>query len=191
MVNAPQIIQYVSIVVDCFGVIAGLVRICTDSISFVGIIRGLFTIVVAVFLLLGELYIFSFFRYFGFIFKNWGKGLAYLFMGASLFASSGFGLFVAIIFWIVAIAYFILAFIFKQVSLPLFQGGCTGSSPPSMALDSSEIYENNEKQMDIGHKHNGDANNNANNNVQAAENVDNAQPAASSPPPAQDQYNDI
>ena len=182
--DAAQIIQICAIIVDFFGIIAGLVRICTDSISFVGIIRGLFTIAVAVFLLFGELYIFSFFRYFGFIFKNWGKGLAYLFMGASLFANSGFGLFVAIIYWVVAVAFFILAFIIKKTALPIFQGGCKGSPPPSMAIDSSEIYANNEKQMNIGHKNDGKA---KENNPQQVEEA----PAASSPPPAQEQYNDI
>ena len=137
MVNAPQIIQYVAIVVDLFGVIAALVKLCKFNSGFDGFVRGVFVILVALFLLFGELYIFKFFRYFGFIFRNWGKGLAYLFMGAALFEKDGFGLFVAIVFWVLAVVYFILAYFFRQVSLPLFQGGCTGSPPPPMSLDST------------------------------------------------------
>ncbi|KAK8893457.1 hypothetical protein M9Y10_021879 [Tritrichomonas musculus] len=183
--QASQIIQICAIIVDIFGIIAAIVHLCSDGIGFVGIIRALFTIALGVFLLMGELYIFSFFRYFGFIFKNWGKALAYLFMGAALFANSGFGLFVAIIFWIIAIAYFILGFIVKQVSYPVFQGGCKGSPPPSMSLDSSEIYANNEKQMDIGHKHGG-GDKGGNDNADTG----NTAPAQS-PPAVEDPNNEI
>lgn len=157
--DATLIVQICAICCDLFGIIAGFVRIITATINFIAIVRGIYTIVLAVFLLLGELYIFKFFRYFGFFFKNWGKALAYLFMGAALYSGKGFGLFCAIIFWAVAVAYFILGFFFKKVSYPFFQGGCCGKPPPSMQLDSTEIYEANEKQMEAGGGGGGNNNN--------------------------------
>ena len=78
------------------------------------------------------------------MFKNWGKGLMYLFNGALLYGNSGFPLACAIIFWALGVAYIVLAFFVKQVALPMFQGGFCGSNPPSMACSSSEIYEDNE-----------------------------------------------
>lgn len=173
------IIQICAICADIFGIVAGFVRIFTSFINFISLVRGIYTILLAGILLLGELYIFKFFRYFGFFFKNWGKALAYLFMGAALYSGKGFGLFCAIIFWAVAVAYFILGFFFKRVSYPFFQGGCCGNPPPSMALESTEIYEENQKQMDIGNKNNASTAAETNNN------------ATSTPPPANDQNYDI
>lgn len=153
------IIQLVAIAADIFGIVAGFVRIFISFLNFLNVVRSIYTIILAGILLLGELYIFKFFRYFGFFFKNWGKALAYLFMGAALFEETVFGWISAIIFWAVAVAYFILGFFFKTVSYPLFQGGLCGNPPPSMALESTEIYDENQKQMEMGGG--GGGNNNA------------------------------
>ncbi|OHT07182.1 hypothetical protein TRFO_01318 [Tritrichomonas foetus] len=144
--NYTLILQIISILAGIFGVVAGVIR-CFSG-GFGGFINGIITILFALFCLICEIYIFSFFRYFGFMFKNWGKGCMYLFMGALLFATSGFGLVCAIIFWALAIVYFVLAFFAKAVSPPVLQGGWKSGSPPSMNIDASEIYEMNQKQMD-------------------------------------------
>ena len=172
------IIQICAICCDIFGIVAGFIRLFTSILNFIAVVRNIYTILLAGILLLGELYIFKFFRFFGFFFKNWGKALAYLFMGAALYSGKGFGLFCAIIFWAVAVAYFILGFFFKRVSYPFFQGGCCGNPPPSMSLDSTEIYAENQKQMDVA----------GGGNTKKGANDD---AAAASPPPANDQNYDI
>lgn len=160
--SVALIVQIVSIIAAIFGIIAAFIGMFTGTVTFVGIVRGIYTIIFCVFLILCEIYIFSFFKYFGFMFKNWGKALAYLFMGAMLFSSHGFGLACAIIFWILTIAYFVLAFIIKKVSPPLLQGGAKAGSPPSLEINSTEVYETSQKQMNqmgtIGKNNNGSNN---------------------------------
>ena len=133
--------QVIALVAALFGIIAGFITMFTGgSNGFILFIRGVYTIIFALVLGLIEVYVFSFFGYFGFLLKLWGKGIMYLFVGALLFATSGFGLACAIIYWACAVIYGILGIFFPVSAPPLLQGGFRGY-PPEIHVSSSEIYE--------------------------------------------------
>ena len=135
------IFQIIAICVSLFGIIAAIVLMVIAAVDFVGAVRHIFTILFCAALLLIELYIFSFFKYFGFLLKCWGKGLMYLLVGALLFQTSGLGLFAAIVFWILAVVFGIIAYFLPVTALPLFQGGVCGKSPPDVSVTANDVYE--------------------------------------------------
>lgn len=137
--NFNFVLQIICIILGVYGIIAGIVLMATGT--FRGIIMGAFVVVFGVCLILVEVYIFSFFSYFGFLLKSWGKAIMYLFLGALLWGTSGIWLANVIIFWAAAIAYFVLSFFFPVVSVPLMQGGLNGGAPPDLTVNSSSIYE--------------------------------------------------
>ncbi|KAH0789744.1 COPI associated protein [Histomonas meleagridis] len=133
--------QVIALVAAVFGIVAGFVTMFTGGDQgFILFVRGVYTIIFALALGCIEVYVFKFFGYFGFLLKLWGKGLMYLFMGALLFATSGFGLACAIIYWACAVIYGILGIFFPVSAPPLLQGGFRGSEP-DVHVSSSEIYE--------------------------------------------------
>lgn len=136
------IVQIICIIVGVFGVIAGIVALVTCH-SFVGFIRAAYAILFCLILILCEIYIFGFFKYFGFLLKNGGKALMYLFVGALLFGRSGFPLFCGILYWALAVVFAIMGFMVPYMPPPLLQGGYKGSAP-NVSIDSSEIYQNNQ-----------------------------------------------
>ncbi|OHS95974.1 hypothetical protein TRFO_37869 [Tritrichomonas foetus] len=99
-----------------------------------------------------EVYIFAFFKYFGFLLKPWGKALMYLFVGALLFQKNGFELFCGIIYWALAVVFCVMGFLIKQMPPPLMQGGLKGGSPPDITIDANAIYEGGEKGSGGGNK---------------------------------------
>lgn len=133
------ILQILSIALGVYGIIAGIVMMTNGS--FRSIIMGVFVIIFGVALILVEVYIFGFFSYFGFLMKQWGKAIMYLFLGALLWGTSGMGLANVIIFWAAAIAYFIFAFVIPIVNAPILQGGMNSGSPPDLTVNSTSIYE--------------------------------------------------
>ena len=133
--------QIIAICVSLFGIIAAIVLMVITAIDFIGAVRHIFTIIFCLALFMLEIYIFSFFKYFGFLLKCWGKGLMYLLVGALLFQTSGFGLFCAIAFWVLAVVFGILAYFLPVMAVPAFQGGICGKAPPSIAITAKEVYE--------------------------------------------------
>ena len=133
--------QIIAIVAAVFGVCSGFVTMFTGgSYGFILFVRGIYTIIFALALGCTEFYVFSFFSYFGFLLKLWGKGIMYLFMGALLFATSGFGLACAIIYWACAVIFGIVGIFFPVSAPPLLQGGLRGEEP-EIHVSSSKIYE--------------------------------------------------
>lgn len=140
VINVSFIIQCIAIVAGLFGVIASIVSLCSNSLTFVGLVRFIYTFALSGILLSLEIYIMPFMKYFGFMLKTWGKGLTYLFVGALLFASKGFQLFCSILYWILAIAFGIVAFFFPLAAPPLLQGGVKENPRPELSVKSSELY---------------------------------------------------
>lgn len=139
-VTFPFILQIVALVAAVFGIASGLVHMFTGGgDGFVHFVRGVYTIIFALALGCVEVYIFGFYKYFGFLLKSWGKGIMYLFMGALLFATSGFGLVCAIIYWVLAVFFGIVG-IFIPVTNPPFLQGTFRGSEPNIQVSSSEIY---------------------------------------------------
>lgn len=135
------IFQVIAICASIFGVIVGILQMIMEAILVISAIRNVFAIVFCLFLLCIELYIFSFFKYFGFILKMWGKGLMYLLVGALFFQTKGIGLGAAIVFWVLAVVFGILSYFLPVASLPAFQGGVCGKPPPSITITAEEVYE--------------------------------------------------
>lgn len=137
-----RIIQIACIVVGAFGIIASIIVLAKYARGFFPVISTLFTLFLCVALIIVEVYLFSFIKYFGFILKPGGKALAYLFIGGCLFEKSGFPLFCSILYWILAVAFCVMAFLVPQLALPILQGGYKDGDLPDLKVDSSSIYQN-------------------------------------------------
>ena len=143
------ILQYACIVIGAFGIIASFVYMFDthwrngryEASNFTDIIRGIYTILFCGALILVEIIIFPFFKYFGFLMKTGGKALMYLFVGALLFGVKGFSLFCGILYWALAVIFAILAFFVKTISPPLLQGGLKGNPPQNLDIDANDFYE--------------------------------------------------
>ena len=140
--NVRLIIQISCIVIGVFGVIASIVIMAKYISGFFPIIRSIFTLIMCIALIACEIYLFPFVKYFGFILKHGGKALSYLFIGGCLFQKSGFPLFCAILYWILASIFFIFIFVLPGISLPILQGGMKEGSLPDLSISALEIYQN-------------------------------------------------
>ncbi|KAK8870722.1 hypothetical protein M9Y10_008609 [Tritrichomonas musculus] len=145
--NFRFIIQIACIIVGVFGIIAAIVIMAKYAHGFFPIIRSLITLLLCVALICVEVYLFPFVKYFGFIIKTGGKALSYLFIGGCLFANSGFPLFCAILYWILAVAFGIMAFLVPNLALPLLQGGYKDGELPDLSLTASELYQGQDNQQ--------------------------------------------
>lgn len=139
----PAIIQIACIFIGAFGIIASIVNLAKYARGVAPVIRTLFTLLLCVALILVEIYLFPFVKYFGFILKPCGKALVYLFIGGCLFYKKGFPLFCAILYWVLAVIFIIMVFLLPQIALPILQGGYKDYYDlPDLSIDSSTIYQN-------------------------------------------------
>jgi hypothetical protein len=139
--SIPLIVQFCAILAGIFGVVAAFLIIFNNPSGFNDWIRGLYALFFCLTLIELEFYVFGFHKYFGFLLKSWGKGLMYLFVGALLFATSGYGLWCSIVYWAVAVVFGIVAIFVPIASRPLLQGGLSGEpSNLDLGLKSSDIF---------------------------------------------------
>ena len=118
-----QIVQIISIIGSAFGIIIGILKLIKFG-NFAGFVVGFYTLFLCVCLFSVEIYIISCFRYFGFMLKNWGKGCCYLLLGLLIFnTKEPLCLVAGIIFWVLAVLYFVLTFVAKGIAKPLAQKG--------------------------------------------------------------------
>jgi hypothetical protein len=139
--SVPLVVQICALVVSVFGIVASFLIMFDHPAGFTGWMRGVYVLFFCVVLAEVEFYVFAFHRYFGFLLKNWGKGLMYLFVGALLFADSGYGLWCSIIYWVLAVVFGIVAFFVPVAARPMLQGGLCGSPEElGLAIKSGEIF---------------------------------------------------
>jgi hypothetical protein len=140
-VNVPLIVQICALLVGVFGVVAAFLIMFDHPAGFTGWVRGVYALLFCLVLIEVEFFIFSFHKYFGFLLKNWGRGLMYLFVGALLFGTEGYGLWCAIIYWALAVVFGILSFFIPVAARPILQGGLCGSpSELELNVKSSDIF---------------------------------------------------
>lgn len=144
--NIRSIAQIACLVVGGFGIIASIVILAKYARGFFPVIRTLFTLLLCVALICVEVYLFPFVKYFGFILKAGGKALAYLFIGGCLFEKRGFPLFCAILYWILAVAFCVMAFLVPQLALPILQGGYKDGDLPDLSINSTTLYHSQQDQ---------------------------------------------
>ena len=136
-VNLAFIFQIIHIVMAALGVAIALywMIVAPSVVSIVSSIAHLFLIAL---LLLSELYIFSFFKYFGFILKLWGKGALCIYYGCCFAGTGTFGWIATVVFWVIGIIDIILGIVVKTgVSKPLLQKGDV-----DLSTNSSDYYGN-------------------------------------------------
>lgn len=117
------IVQIISIIAAVFGIVFTCIEISKVP-GFSTMILDILILLFCLMLLMVEIYIFSCFRFFGFLLKNWGKALSYLIMGLLIFNENDtLRLVAGIVYWVLAIMYLIFTFICKGISYPLAQRG--------------------------------------------------------------------
>ena len=118
--------QIASIIAAIFGIVVSIIELATYHIDFTSCIVIIYVLIFCLLLLLVEIYIPNFLRFFGFLLKNWGKALTYLFVGFLFFnPHRTFNIIVGVVFWVLAIIYLILTFITKGIAKPLAQRNST------------------------------------------------------------------
>ena len=121
-VNITSIIQILSIVASSLGIYYGF-TLFQYSGNLERLINSLFVLFFCILLLFVEIYIFPFFRFFGFLLKPWGKGVTYLIL--SFFINSRnqnlFEQITQISFWVLAGIYIIFTFASNGIAKPLLQ----------------------------------------------------------------------
>ena len=122
--NLSLAVQITSIVAGAFAVVIGIYcmfDLNDGSPKFQQFILNAFLVIFGVGIMMIEIYIFDFAKYFGFMLKTWGKSMMCLFMGCFVFWTRGIRLVAAIIFWILSIFYFVFIFISAGIAPPLLQ----------------------------------------------------------------------
>ena len=133
--------QIVAIILALIGIFEGIATLFLIG-DFNTCIRGIYAIIFALVLGCVEIYVFSFFGYFGFLLKFWGKGIMYLIMGFLVFSAKAaeFVIAFAVIFWVCGVLFIIIGIFFPVAAPPLMQG-LICSKELSIHVSSSEIYE--------------------------------------------------
>ena len=122
MVSLLFATQITSLVAAVFGIVVSVVRIINSHFTFTEIIIPLYVLFFCCMLFLVELYIPPCFKYFGFLWKNWGKGATYLLLGFLFFSpSQALNIVVGVVFWILAVLYFALSILVNGIAKPLAQ----------------------------------------------------------------------
>ena len=118
-----------------FGMTIGIITISNSQLN-TKIILPLYLTFFSALLFLVEIYIFSCFRFFGFLLKNWGKSFTYLFLGVLIFPQNDkLTNITSIVFIVLAIIYFVFSFTVNGIARPLAQ---TGSI--ALTTSSSDYY---------------------------------------------------
>ena len=120
-------VQITSLVASIFGVVISVYSLVASH-SWEGIIRGIYVLFFSACLFLVEIYIPPCFRFFGFLLKNWGKGATYLILGFIFFSKDTLNTITSIVFWVLAVLYFVLSFVAKGIAKPLAQSTITLST---------------------------------------------------------------
>jgi hypothetical protein len=140
-ISVPLIVQLSALIVGTFGVIASLLILLQRPDTVTGWIRGIFALFFSFVLIEIEFYVFGIHRYFGFLLKNWGKALMYLFVGALLFQMSGYGLWCAVVYWGLALIFGIIGIFVPIAQRPVLQGGIWGSTVDlELSIRSTDIF---------------------------------------------------
>lgn len=129
-------IQWTSIVICIFGIIAAVVRILHLT-NVNDIIANLFCILFCGIIMASDIYICpSFFKYVAFAVTYWGKAMLYLFMGFFVFGHDSMGIIASILFWIMFVAYLIVCLMMKGTPAPICQRG----GAPEFETKDSDYY---------------------------------------------------
>lgn len=140
--NVAFVTQIFSIIAGALGVVVSIMYMFGygGRFSFDRLILGLFGVIFSLIIIAAEIYVFDFFKYFAFILTFWGKGMMYLFMGFFLLNTSGFGIFVSIVFFALFLLSLCVHFILKKkgVSQPLLQ---KGAKSPKFKATASDYYD--------------------------------------------------
>ena len=109
-VSLGLIFQIIAIIGGLFTVIMGIYWFFA-YLSFVNVIRNLFLIILGLMIIIPEIYIFDFFKYFGFLLTVWGKAIFYFYLGFFVFGSSGLQITTSIILWLLAVLQIVFHFV--------------------------------------------------------------------------------
>ena len=122
--NLSLAVQITSIVAGSFAIVIGIYcmfDLNDGSSKFKQFILNAFLVVFGVGIVMIEVYLFEIVKYFGFMLRNWGKALLYLFMGCFVFWTKGIRLVASIIFWVLSVIYFVFFFLKTPLAAPLLQ----------------------------------------------------------------------
>ena len=122
-----------SFIMQITSIIAGIIYIVMAFVDLVcwwsvhALCANIFAVILGLACILIEVYIFDFFKYFAFLFTNWGRSVFYLFMAINIVRGGdawpgwvGFALFIALfIFYLVVF----IACRDQKMNTPLAQGG--------------------------------------------------------------------
>ena len=123
-IDIAFIMQICSIVAGAICVIFAIIALISYW-SILSLCGNIFSIILGITCILIEVHIFDFFKYFTFLFTNWGKAAFYLFMAVSSFNKNWVGIVAFILFIVLAIFYLVIFIIMpnQRVNLPLTQKG--------------------------------------------------------------------
>lgn len=138
-VNLAFIMQICGIVAGVIGLTIGIVNLFYPSWHTIRFFRAIFTCIISIAVILIEVYVFDFFKYFAFLFTYWGKGATYIFLGCSLWwANNWYHITGAVLLWVLAIVLIVFQFIKPGVAPPLVNPGV------SFETASSDFYQSKE-----------------------------------------------
>ena len=113
-------LQIIAIISELYAITIAILNLNSTSF-FIIYVRQSMVILVSLFLLLSEIYLFNFFKYFSFILTYWGKSLSYLFLGSLLWSIDTLNLITSVVFWVLSTFYTIMYFIAKDgIANPIF-----------------------------------------------------------------------
>ena len=122
MPSLLQIVQIVSIIASGLGAGISILTLILYSYNYQGFVICVYVFLFCACLLLSEIYIPGFFKYFGFLLKNWGKAFMYILLGFLFFnTSSLIHIITGIAFWALSIFYVILSITANGIAKPLLQ----------------------------------------------------------------------
>ena len=120
-IRLVAILQIVCIIVSVLGFLSGF-YLLTSMTTFPTFVMGFFIVLFSVLLLLAEIYVFSFFKYFSFLLTNWGKAIMYFFLGSLFYnPAATFNVILSFLYWILAGFFLVMTFVTGGVAKPLFQ----------------------------------------------------------------------
>jgi hypothetical protein len=147
------VMQMICLSAAIFGIVCAVIRsveILGDlgSHNWGALIAMIFVVIFCLFLLLVEVHVFNFLKYFAFLLTVWGKAIMYIFLGLFLYESEPLGLAAAIIFWFFFVLFIVLVFIGARPAPPLTQK----TNPPNFETHSEKYFEDSELPQRTGEK---------------------------------------